>query len=100
MDCYEIVEVSRDAPMSEITKAFRKKAKKCHPDRGGNSEEFIQLSEAYSKICKERQTAASHDKSYNISLFERFFTIINAEFPDTEDLFEPEFSKHDHHWQV
>jgi DnaJ homolog subfamily A member 2 len=35
---YKILEVSKDATQDEIKKAFRKKALKEHPDKGGDPE--------------------------------------------------------------
>jgi hypothetical protein len=34
----------------ELTRAFRKKAKRMHPDRGGRHEDFLKLNEAYEKL--------------------------------------------------
>lgn len=37
---YKILEVDKNATFDEIKKAFRKKALKEHPDRGGDKEKF------------------------------------------------------------
>lgn len=46
-DYYEILGVSRGASDDEIKKAFRKLARKHHPDAGGSEEKFKELNEAY-----------------------------------------------------
>lgn len=46
-DYYKILGVSRDAGDDEIKKAYRKKARACHPDVGGDEEEFKRVNEAY-----------------------------------------------------
>ena len=44
---YEILGVQKSATKAEIKKAFREKAKKFHPDAGGDAEKFKKISEAY-----------------------------------------------------
>jgi len=58
-DFYEILGVSRDAPTSEIKKAYRKLALQYHPDRNqGNPEaedKFKEASEAYSVLGDDQK---------------------------------------------
>lgn len=42
-DCYTMLGLRRDATRTEILAAFRMKSKDCHPDQGGNPEEFRRL---------------------------------------------------------
>ena len=44
---YEKLGVAKDASESDVKKAYRKLAVKCHPDKGGDPEEFKQITEAY-----------------------------------------------------
>lgn len=44
---YELLGVSKNATTDEIKKAFRKKALKEHPDKGGDPEKFKDLNVAY-----------------------------------------------------
>jgi hypothetical protein len=44
---YEQLGISPDATATEVRDAYRSRAKETHPDRGGSSEEFKQLQEAY-----------------------------------------------------
>lgn len=46
-DYYKVLGVSRDADERTIKKAYRKLAKKNHPDVGGSEEKMAQLNEAY-----------------------------------------------------
>lgn len=47
----KILEVSKTADTSTITKAYRRLARKKHPDKGGDPEEFKALAEAYEVMC-------------------------------------------------
>lgn len=48
---YEVLGVEKDCQQGEITKAFRKKAQKCHPDKeGGSDEAFQEVNRAYQQI--------------------------------------------------
>lgn len=62
-NAYKILEITKEATVDEIKSAYRKMAKKYHPDkvihlgeehRKGAEEKFRQVQEAYEKIQKER----------------------------------------------
>ena len=44
---YQAIGVDKQASVDEIKKAYRRKAMKSHPDKGGDAEEFKKLQEAY-----------------------------------------------------
>lgn len=46
-DYYNVLGVSKDATEEEIKKAFRKLAREAHPDKGGDTETFQKIQEAY-----------------------------------------------------
>lgn len=64
-DYYEILGVSRDADQDKIKKAYRKLAKKHHPDRNKDdpqaSEKFKEISEAY-EILSDPDKRARYDQ--------------------------------------
>ena len=47
---YKILGVEKDATPAQIKKAYRKKAIKNHPDKGGDAELFKQISVAYDTL--------------------------------------------------
>merc|ERR1719230_1511957 len=59
---YAILGVSSSATDVEIKKAYRLIAMQCHPDKGGDKEEFQQLHDAYEKIMEQRRTSAGMSK--------------------------------------
>jgi len=63
-DYYEILGVSRDASQEEIKKAYRRLAKKYHPDLnkdGGSAEKFKQIAEAY-EVLSDPEKRAQYDR--------------------------------------
>jgi hypothetical protein len=50
MNFYEILGVNQNATEDEIKSAFRELAVQKHPDKGGSTEEFIQLKTAYDTL--------------------------------------------------
>ncbi len=54
-DYYQILGVSKDASKEEIKKAYRKMAHKHHPDKGGDSEKFKKVNEAYQVLSDDRK---------------------------------------------
>ena len=58
-DYYEVLGVSRDADAAAIKKAYRKLAKKYHPDTNSGdaraAEEFKEVTEAYSVLSDEKK---------------------------------------------
>merc|ERR1719230_725580 len=54
---YAILGVSSGATDAEIKKAYRLIAMQCHPDKGGDKEEFQELNNAYEKIMEQRRGA-------------------------------------------
>ena len=51
-DYYDVLGVDKNASESEISKAYRKLAKKYHPDKGGNAKDFEKISKAYNEALK------------------------------------------------
>lgn len=60
-DYYDILGVKRDASADEIKKAFRRLARKHHPDAGGSEEKFKEINEAY-EILSDKEKRAQYDQ--------------------------------------
>ncbi len=58
---YEILGVSKDASQEEIKKAYRKKAHKHHPDKGGDEEKFKKINRAY-QVLSDKEKRERYDR--------------------------------------
>ncbi len=57
VDLYAILGVKPDATPEQVTKAYRKRARATHPDRGGDREEFEQVATAYAVLSDPTRRA-------------------------------------------
>tara|TARA_B100001093_G_scaffold520080_1_gene612543 strand:+ start:11102 stop:12022 length:921 start_codon:yes stop_codon:yes gene_type:complete len=65
---YDILGVDEKASESDIKKAFRKLSLKHHPDRGGDSEKFKEINEAYETL-KDGENKEEYDFKRNNPMF-------------------------------
>lgn len=63
-ELYGILGVGRDASQAAIKKAYRKKAKSLHPDKGGDAEAFQALEKAH-RTLGDPQLRAEYDATGN-----------------------------------
>ena len=54
-DYYKTLGVPRDADADTIKKAFRKLARKYHPDAGGDETKFKEINEAYEVLSDDKK---------------------------------------------
>ncbi|KAF8758604.1 DnaJ central domain [Rhizoctonia solani] len=58
---YDLLEVSPDCSDADLKKAFRKKALRLHPDKGGDPDLFKEVSHAY-EVLADSQKRAAYDR--------------------------------------
>jgi hypothetical protein len=67
-DYYKILGIRSGSTVDEIKKAYRKKARECHPDINSSpdaKEIFIRVTEAYEFLLTYREKIAANDEAYN-----------------------------------
>src|SRR5579863_7958783 len=64
-DLYAALEVERDAPPSVIRKAYRRAAKKAHPDAGGSREKFATVATALA-VLNDAERRKHYDETGKI----------------------------------
>lgn len=57
--CYKMLGVSPSSTWEDIERAYRKKAKIHHPDRGGDDDAMRALNEAYAHLKKARRNTSA-----------------------------------------
>jgi len=60
-DYYETLGVSRNAEKLDLKKAYRKLASQHHPDKGGDTEKFKEIKEAY-EVLNDPEKRATYDQ--------------------------------------
>lgn len=80
---YEILEVSKDASLDDIKRAYKKLALKYHPDKCGNAqkETFIKISNAYHILSDPAKKAkydliSKEEVAYFGDTFQKLFTLL------------------------
>jgi len=85
IDLYEHLEIDIDAKQEEIKNAYIKLAKKNHPDQGGSSEKFQEITRAY-EILYNKELRKEYDLYYlkkNMNEFKGDYTLrLKNEFKD------------------
>ncbi|KAI0340161.1 hypothetical protein BDW22DRAFT_1347215 [Trametopsis cervina] len=67
---YDLLEVSPDASESDLKKAYRKKALRLHPDKGGDPELFKEVTHAY-EVLSDPQKRSIYDARGEAGLSEQ-----------------------------
>jgi DnaJ family protein A protein 2 len=60
-ELYELLDLNCSASTEEVKKAYRKKALQCHPDKGGDEENFKKINSAY-EILSDPKKREIYDK--------------------------------------
>lgn len=64
-DFYDMLEINHDADKKDIRKAYREKAKRVHPDHGGDEEEFKVLALA-KRVLMDDDERAFYDRTGHV----------------------------------
>jgi DnaJ-class molecular chaperone len=77
MNYYRILNVASTSTKQEIKVAYKKKAKECHPDLGGDEELFKQINEAYSVLYDDEKRRVYDYKFSNRTQYTKRSLTIN-----------------------
>ena len=58
---YDTLGIKKDASADEVKKAFRRLARKHHPDAGGDEEKFKEINEAY-EVLSDKEKRSQYDQ--------------------------------------
>lgn len=86
---YSVLGISQGATKEEIDKAYKKLARKKHPDKGGSADEFAEIQAAYD-ILKDPQKKRVYDSGFDPNQAHGFGAGTNSgfsqDFSDFEDI--------------
>lgn len=85
-DPYQILGIDRTASAAEIKSAYRKLAKKYHPDLGGNPEKFKEINEAHD-ILSDPVKKAQFDMGGNMHNHYSEYGYTHRHYTNFEDVF-------------
>ena len=85
MDYYDILQINKNASVSEIRKSYYKLAKIYHPDKNGNETKFKEISVAYEILTNEEEKRKYDEKllSDPYDLVSHLLKKYNLEFIDS-----------------
>lgn len=78
---YDILEITKNASQDDVKKAYRKKVLVCHPDKGGDSEVFKKIQQAY-------EVLSNNDERKKYDELEDFRKNDFTQFPHFKNIFE------------
>lgn len=83
-DCRDLLGVKESASIAEIKSAFRRLAKKLHPDKGGDAVKFKELKAAYEEAIKHAGSGQAASITYASSWSPRPFSSSSSYDPFTD----------------
>jgi curved DNA-binding protein CbpA len=66
-EAYKVLEVAPGTTKDELKKAYRKLAFKHHPDKGGNTNDFQKINNAYSLLTSSGSTSSTNATGSNLT---------------------------------
>ena len=86
----QLLGVDPKASKEEIKKAYKKKALKSHPDKGGSDEMFQRVADAYNLLiaAKEAKPAPTHKANANDLFAELFGAMMQSVVPMMQQMME------------
>jgi curved DNA-binding protein CbpA len=87
---YTWLGIDEDAGSTEIKKAYRNEAKKHHPDRGGDSQRFAKIQEAYTVLMNPASRQRYDAKVHRVRIQLRVQEVRDSAFSRLREMWEDE----------
>lgn len=65
---YEVLGVEKDADPAKVKRAYRRRAEKAHPDKGGSDEEMAEVNQAY-EVLSDPDRRLLYDRTGKDNLY-------------------------------
>lgn len=82
---YDVLGVGKSATGAEIKKAYQRKAKQHHPDKGGNEADFVEIKLAYEVLSDPARRAAYDGTATSSANIEHMVQQVFQSFVETND---------------
>ena len=100
IDPYSTLGVSKNATDAEIKSAYRRLAKKWHPDAGGDETKFANVNNAYNMIKDAEHRQNFENQQFGPSNFQQSQSPFGQQFGNFEHIFNQMFGQNMHRPQA
>ncbi|KAJ3304530.1 hypothetical protein HDV03_002739 [Kappamyces sp. JEL0829] len=94
MNPYECLGLHRNASAAQIKQAYKKRVFECHPDRGGNQDEFLRVSQAWAILSDPAKKADWEQGRFRDGASSRQDDIHRPSYRDTPSAYDLRYERY------